>query len=67
MLVGYFFAGFNFNNQTVFDKQVSVESADNGSVLVVYGQGMLLFYHQAGLLQTMFQTIFIHFFKMAGF
>jgi len=43
MLINDGFDGFEFDDEAVFDKEIGKVLADDGSILVVYRDGMLLF------------------------
>lgn len=57
-------AGFELDDEAAFDKKIRVGLAKSRTVFVGHFQGILLFKTDAGLSQTMSQTVLIHFFEV---
>lgn len=65
VFAGQRLASFEFNNQTVFHKQIGNIFTQDRPVFVVNFQRDLLFSFDSGLTQPVCQAIFINLFKMA--
>jgi len=65
MLIGQSFTCLQLNEQTPFHKQIGNKVSQNRTVLIKKPQCMLLFNLQPSLSNSIGQSVFINFFKMA--
>ena len=66
MFVGDGARGFQFHDETVFNDQVGEVFAQNGSVLVINGQWVLMLHFETLLLEAMKQRLLINLLQMPG-
>lgn len=66
MLVGGRLAGFEFDDQAIFYKQVRVVIAEHSSVFVLHRQRMLLLDRDAVLPEPIHQSVFVNLLEMAA-
>ena len=65
MLVGNRLAGFQFDDETIFDKEIGIVIAEDRFISVANSQRMLLFHLHPEFAQPVPQTVFIDLFQVA--